>query len=655
MTSLFLALDAVLFDRSRRRAGLAHRRNAARSFPMRSNLAYRRVEHRRGRALVIQLARNLGHTGERANIGCLIGHRRRRGSSRRCSHRSRGRRQRRRSRIPRSYSRRHIQTLQVLVALFLARKQFLNSLQPLDRLVPHPVLHQDFRLQHKILQRRSPQRRPFHVRRFGSLAGGAEARRDYFEASFVHLSLQHIQPLQVSGFIRIDFGGAVQTFGGLGILFRAAIQIKQFQQGLTIIIFAIGGVIQFAEKLQHRRAGPPCCRDVFHDGNELPAFSAAALELFQLARQRYRLVVLLAIQQTSNQRNHLLYPARILLKQLPHQRLGFGVTACRHQRVGIGFAQPHRHLPGVHLRFKNEDGRSRLPLQQQSLAVGQSDALIRSIFLVSAFVPLRRVAALGRGQLRHLLKRQRRGPAVAALRRQFGYALQVGPVRFQGHDAVQNLRSFLLFAEFHHIRQRRFVGADRELFIGAFQQLAKAEFLLPRRTAVPRQLLVSQAGASRVPGPHLALEQIAQQPDRVGIAAQRQAQIRGQLPHHVVLHIIPQHKEIFVKGFRSLAFLQKLLRALHALPYLGSVRSSCDLRHAESGGVNPPPILGAPPNSSNAVTTTGDYEGHAGRPRGEGYPTRPGLRFCRFSPVSGIGDPPIGWRNSFLRSTTSSR
>ncbi len=61
---------------------------------------------------------------------------------------------------------------------------------------------------------------------FGCLAGGAEARRNHFESPVIHFALQHIQPLQVPGFIRINFGGAVQTLGSLGILFRAAIQIE---------------------------------------------------------------------------------------------------------------------------------------------------------------------------------------------------------------------------------------------------------------------------------------------------------------------------------------------------------------------------------------------------------------------------------------------
>jgi hypothetical protein len=129
---------------------------------------------------------------------------------------------------------------------------------------------------------------------------------------------------------------------------------------------------------------------------------------------------------------------------------------------------------------------------------------------------------------------------------------------------------------------------------------------------MPRQLLVSQAGASRIPGPHLAFKQIAQQLDRVRVAAQRKTQIRRQLPHHIVFRIVLENKEILFQSLRGLAFLQKLLRALHALRQLGSVQSFCDLRHAELSGVNPAPILGARSATSNAVTPSPDYEGHTG-------------------------------------------
>ena len=82
---------------------------------------------------------------------------------------------------------------------------------------------------------------------------------------------------------------------------------------------------------------------------------------------------------------------------------------------------------------------------------------------------------------------------------------------------------------------------------------------------MPRQLLVSQAGARRIPRPHLPLKQFAQQPDRVGIAAQRKAQIGRQLPHYIIFRIVFQDQQILFQRLRGLALLQKLLRALDAL------------------------------------------------------------------------------------------
>src|ERR1035438_4928287 len=121
------------------------------------------------------------------------------------------------------------------------------------------------------------------------------------------------------------------------------------------------------------------------------------------------------------------------------------------------------------------------------------------------------------------------------------------------------------------------------------------------RSPMPCQFLVGQARARRVSYPHLPLKQIAQQLDRIRIAIQRKAQVRRQLPNDIILRIVLQDKQILFQSIRGLAFLQKLLRALHALPYLGSVQSFCDLRHAKVSGVNPAPILGAPLPSSNEI------------------------------------------------------
>ena len=83
---------------------------------------------------------------------------------------------------------------------------------------------------------------------------------------------------------------------------------------------------------------------------------------------------------------------------------------------------------------------------------------------------------------------------------------------------------------------------------------------------MPRQLLISQARPRRIARPYLAFKKIPQKPDRVGIAIQRKAQIRRQLPHHIIVRIIPQHQQILFQSLCGLALLQKLLRALYAPP-----------------------------------------------------------------------------------------
>jgi hypothetical protein len=73
------------------------------------------------------------------------------------------------------------------------------------------------------------------------------------------------------------------------------------------------------------------------------------------------------------------------------------------------------------------------------------------------------------------------------------------------------------------------------------------------------------------------------------------------LPDHVVVRIVPQHKEIFFQRIGSFPLLQEFLGAFYTLPYLGAIQSSCNLRHAKGGRGNPASILGAAFSPSNAV------------------------------------------------------
>ena len=146
------------------------------------------------------------------------------------------------------------------------------------------------------------------------------------------------------------------------------------------------------------RRGLACRGDVFHDRGELPPLAATPLKLLQFAGQGHRVIFLPAVQKTSNQSDYLLHARRILLKQSPYQRFRLGKPSRCHQRIGIGFTEFLRYWPGTDLGFQNKDRRAHLAFHQQAFRVGQSDGLIRCIFLIGPLVPLRRIATFGRSR-----------------------------------------------------------------------------------------------------------------------------------------------------------------------------------------------------------------------------------------------------------------
>ncbi len=141
----------------------------------------------------------------------------------------------------RTHARRQVQLLQILIAFLFARKKLLNALQALNRLGAHPVLHQDFRLQHQILQGGGAQRRALGFGRLGRLGHAGEARRNHPEAVLVDFSAQHFQALLMAGLVGIHIGGAIQALRGLGVISHAAVQIEELEQSLAIVPFAVGG------------------------------------------------------------------------------------------------------------------------------------------------------------------------------------------------------------------------------------------------------------------------------------------------------------------------------------------------------------------------------------------------------------------------------
>src|SRR5581483_2240833 len=152
-------LVAILLDRSGRQPGFAHGCDATTYLPLCTDLVDGRGKYVVGGALLIEFPGYVSHSRQAAYIGstgrCGVVRRRRTRGGRRLDRR---RQHRRGTRVFRSHSRRQVEPLQIFVSFFFVREKLLDALQALDRLRLHSVLHQNFGLQHKVLQGSAAQR-----------------------------------------------------------------------------------------------------------------------------------------------------------------------------------------------------------------------------------------------------------------------------------------------------------------------------------------------------------------------------------------------------------------------------------------------------------------------------------------------------------------
>ena len=183
------SLGAEFFQTTDCQPRLAQSHHAALQVPLSTNLSSRCIQHGLRRILLIELARDLRNAGESRHIRhCGV-----RGSNNGCNWRNWLRRCCRR-RVLRHQACGHVELMQVRIAFFFVGKQLLNSLQAFQGLVAHPILHQDFRLQHQILQRTRTYRFLFIPGRCNRRCA-SEARCDHLEPVLVNLAFQHRQPL----------------------------------------------------------------------------------------------------------------------------------------------------------------------------------------------------------------------------------------------------------------------------------------------------------------------------------------------------------------------------------------------------------------------------------------------------------------------------
>jgi hypothetical protein len=163
-------------------------------------------------------------------------------------------------------------------------------------------------------------------------------------------------------------------------------------------------------------------------------------------------------------------------------------------------------------------------------------------------------------------------------------------------------------------RQCRFVRTHRQLLVRSFQQLSEAELLLPGRTAMPRQLLISQAGPRSVSGIHLPLKQFAEQPHRIVPGSATSTNPPTVAAPYRFLGIVPQDQQIFFQRLGALPFCRSFPARSTPPRYLGSVytfvisgmgRFWADYRCFDSRSRLPPPAIRKGPPS--------DYESHPQR------------------------------------------
>ena len=195
-------------------------------------------------------------------------------------------------------------------------------------------------MQHQILQRAGTQGRflSAHGRSLGVIYLG-ETRSDDLKSIVINLAAQHLQSFLMSALVRINFGGAVQTFARFLEIAGAAVKVEKLEKRLAIVIFAVGGIKQLTQKLQQVWRGTMCRHQILHQGDKGAALPMATLKLFQLACQSGSLGIEFRIHHGPDQCYHLMDTRWILFEELPDQRLGIDQTVGREQSLGIVIPQ----------------------------------------------------------------------------------------------------------------------------------------------------------------------------------------------------------------------------------------------------------------------------------------------------------------------------
>src|SRR5579862_2704516 len=156
--------------------------------------------------------------------------------------------------------------------------------------------------------------------------------------------------------------------------------------------------------------------------------------------------------------------------------------------------------------LENEDGGSHLSLVEKALSVSESGAEIAGVFRIGALKPLCWISPAGFGQFRDFEESFGGGFSIAHFRRQLAKPQEVLLIGFKSNNPTHQVQRFLLLALLLQFFESVFIRAHGEALIGLLKQRSEANFLFPSWVSVACELLVSEAGASRVSAGDLALE-----------------------------------------------------------------------------------------------------------------------------------------------------
>ena len=556
---------AVLQGGRRGLAGGAQPGHAAAGAPVAAHVVDGGKEHAFHVALAVDVAGDLGDFGDvvhRLLVGHRLGQRRGAlGSRRRRRGPGRGRGSGGRSRGSGRHTGIVVEGAQLLVALILAGEELLDALQALHRARAHGVLEKDLRLQHQVFQHGGL------ALGFGAGCGGrlfaglddrAEAVGDGVEAVGIDLAAQHLQALLVAALVGIDFGGAVETVAGLEEVAGGVVELEEPEQGVAIVVLAVGGVEQADHVLQELGAGGAFLDRLLHQADELAAAPGLVLVLLQLAGQGQGLVLTVAVEKAADHAHDLVDLLGIVLEELPDVGLGLLGAAGGDQGAGVGLAVLGGAVGGGGDGLQDGDGLGGIAAGQQAAAVSQGDVAVGAVERVGALVPGEAVAFFLL-QLAGVEEGLGGGLAVAQFGGQLAQLAEVLQLGLQHHHAAQRGHGVGLAPGADQRAHGGVVGLQRLVFLGLLGDLGEAQGLLHLGGMKAGQLLVSDGGLGGVADRGLAVEDLAQQHGRVLGAVERDAEVGGGLADGVVGGVVLQDAEKLLQGIGLLALLQVLL------------------------------------------------------------------------------------------------